>query len=388
VRVVSRPRRPPGRPTAAPSAREFDQAVSEFFMRLALREAHKGLGRTSPNPAVGAVLVKGGRVVARGHHARAGGPHAEIVALQQAGTRAAGADLYTTLEPCNHTGKTGPCTLAILDAGVRRVFVGSLDPFPQVSGRGVRRLRRGGVDVELGVLAEDTDRFNEAWFRFVRGGRPHVTVKVATTLDGRIATASGDARWITSEETRRRVHVLRDRSDAVLVGRGTVAADDPELTARIPGGKNPLRIVLDSSLSLPVDRRVFRELDGARTLVACTEAASHARRRRLERLGVEVLPCRARRGRVSLPDLLRRLHARGVVRLLVEGGAGVFGSFLEAGLVDRLLLHVGPRIAGAGPAWTSSPVARSMNAALRLELTSAELSGGDLLVEARPEDVR
>lgn len=353
-------------------------------MRLALREAHKGLGRTSPNPAVGAVLVKGGRVIARGHHAKAGGPHAEIVALQQAGARAAGADLYTTLEPCNHTGKTGPCTLAVLAAGVRRVYVGSLDPYPLVSGKGVRRLRRAGVEVEVGVLQEETDRFNEAWFRFVREGRPFVTLKIAATLDGRIATSSGDSRWITTASTRRRVHELRDGSDAVLVGRGTVTADDPRLTARIPGGRDPMRVVLDSDLSLPLRRAVFRQRSPAPTIVACAAPADPVRVRRLREAGVEVLVCRRSRGRVSLPDLLARLHARGVVRLLVEGGAGVFGAFLEERLADRVLLHVGPRIVGAGPSWTSAPVARTMAGALQLELISAELRDGDLLVEARP----
>ncbi len=214
-----------------------ERAAAERFMRLALREAAKGLGRTSPNPAVGAVLVKDGRVVGRGHHARAGGPHAEVVALRAAGARARGADLYTTLEPCDHQGKTPPCSVAILEAGVRRVFVGSTDPNPLVNGRGMARLRRGGLPVEQGVLAVECDALNAAWFTYITERRPFVTLKAAVTLDGRIATRTGDARWVTGEAARAWVHRLRDRVDAVLVGAGTARADDPELTTRLPGGR-------------------------------------------------------------------------------------------------------------------------------------------------------
>jgi diaminohydroxyphosphoribosylaminopyrimidine deaminase/5-amino-6-(5-phosphoribosylamino)uracil reductase len=223
-------------------------------MRLALREARRGLGRTSPNPAVGALLVKGGRIVGRGHHVQAGAPHAEVMAIRDAAARARGADLYTTLEPCDHVGRTPPCSLAILEAGVRRVFSGSADPNPRVNGRGIRRLRRAGVEVETGVLREDCDALNEPWFRFITTGRPHVTLKVAATLDGRIATASGDSRWVTGPEARAHVHRLRDAVDAVLVGAGTARADDPRLTARLPGGRgcDPIRVVLDSRLELPM----------------------------------------------------------------------------------------------------------------------------------------
>ena len=292
-------------------------AAADRFMRLAIREAEKGLGRTSPNPAVGAVIVKGGRVVARGHHARAGGPHAEAAALAAAGGRARGADLYTTLEPCDHHGKTPPCSAAILDAGIRRVFVGSRDPNPVVNGKGIARLAAGGVLVVPEVLRRECDALNAHWFRFITARRPFVTLKAAVTLDGKLATATGDSRWVTGPEARARVHQLRDRVDAVLIGAGTARADDPRLTTRLPagGGRDPLRVVLDTDLSLPATLRLFRQRSSARTLVAHASTRS----RELGR-NVELLRCRRGRGGVDLADFLRRLGERGVTHLLVEGG--------------------------------------------------------------------
>jgi diaminohydroxyphosphoribosylaminopyrimidine deaminase/5-amino-6-(5-phosphoribosylamino)uracil reductase len=354
----------------------------ERYMRLALREARRGLGRTSPNPAVGAILVKGGRVVGRGHHARAGSPHAEVVAIAAAGARARGADLYTTLEPCDHFGRTPPCSLAILEAGVRRVFSGSGDPNPRVNGKGIRRLRRAGVEVETGVLREECDTLNEPWFRFITTGRPHVTLKVASTLDGRIATASGDARWVTGPESRAFVHRLRDGADAVLVGAGTARADDPRLTARLPGGRgrDPVRVVLDSRLRLPATLRLFRQRSPAPTLVSHVSGKPPSRPPR----GVEFLRCRARGGRVDLGDLLARLGARGIATLLVEGGAEVNRSFLEAGAVDQLLLFLAPKIAGGGIAWMGGKGPARMAEALPLRDLRVRRLGRDLLLSGRP----
>jgi len=351
-------------------------------MRLALREARRGLGRTSPNPAVGALLVKGGRIVGRGHHVRAGAPHAEVMAIRDAAARARGADLYTTLEPCDHVGRTPPCSLAILEAGVRRVFSGSADPNPRVNGRGIRRLRRAGVEVETGVLREHCDALNEPWFRFITTGRPHVTLKVAATLDGRIATASGDSRWVTGPEARAHVHRLRDAVDAVLVGAGTARADDPRLTARLPGGRgcDPIRVVLDSRLELPMTLRLFRQRSKAATLVAHVAGAPPAKPPR----GVEYLRCRARRGRVDLGDLLLRLGERGVTTLLVEGGAEVNRSFLEAGLVDQLLLFVAPKIAGGGIPWLGGEGPARMAEALPVHDMHVRRVGRDLLFSGRP----
>jgi diaminohydroxyphosphoribosylaminopyrimidine deaminase/5-amino-6-(5-phosphoribosylamino)uracil reductase len=351
-------------------------------MRLALREARRGLGRTSPNPAVGALLVKGGRVVGRGHHVRAGAPHAEVMAIRDAGPSARGADLYTTLEPCDHVGRTPPCTLAILAAGVRRVFSGSDDPNPHVNSRGIRRLRRAGIEVEAGVLREACDALNEPWFRFITTGRPHVTLKVAATLDGRIATASGDSRWVTGPEARAHVHRLRDAVDAVLVGAATVRADDPRLTARLPGGRgrDPVRVVLDSRLELPMTRRIFRQRSEAATLVAHVTGTPPSKPPR----GVEYLRCRVRRGRVDLLDLLSRLGERGVTTLLVEGGAEVNRSFLEAGLVDQLLLFVAPKIAGGGIPWLGGKGPARMAEALPVHDLRMRRMGRDLLFSGRP----
>ena len=351
-------------------------------MRLALREARRGLGRTSPNPAVGALLVKGGRVVGRGHHVQAGAPHAEVMAIREAGASARGADLYTTLEPCDHVGRTPPCSLAILAAGVRRVFSGSDDPNPRVNGRGIRRLRRAGIEVELGVLREECDALNEPWFRFITTGRPHVTLKVAATLDGRIATASGDSRWVTGPEARDHVHRLRNAVDAVLVGAGTARADDPRLTARLPGGRgrDPVRVVLDSRLELPMTGRIFRQRSEAATLVAHVTGTPPSKAPR----GVEYLRCRAQRGRVDLRDLLLRLGKRGVTTLLVEGGSEVNRSFLEAGLVDQLLLFVAPKIAGGGIPWLGGEGPARMAEALPVHDLRMRRMGRDLLFSCRP----
>jgi diaminohydroxyphosphoribosylaminopyrimidine deaminase/5-amino-6-(5-phosphoribosylamino)uracil reductase len=351
-------------------------------MRLALREAAKGLGRTSPNPAVGAVLVKGGRVVARGHHARAGGPHAEVVAIRAAGRRARGADLYTTLEPCDHYGKTPPCSMAVLEAGVRRVFVGSADPNPLVNGKGIARLRGAGVEVVEGVLREECDALNAHWFKFMRERRPYVTLKAAVTLDGRIATRTGDARWVTGEAARRWVHRLRDRVDAILVGSGTARTDDPLLTTRLPGGRghDAMRVVLDTELALPRNLALLHPRSAAPTVVA----HASARTRRFGP-GVELLRCRRGKGGVDLRDLLAKLAARGVTHLLVEGGARVHAAFLAAGLVDRLAVFIAPKLAGGdGVPLLAGPGPARMRDALRLDEVQVERVGEDVLVIGRP----
>jgi diaminohydroxyphosphoribosylaminopyrimidine deaminase / 5-amino-6-(5-phosphoribosylamino)uracil reductase len=379
----------PGRRAAARRARGavaratvLEGAAAEPFMRAAVREAAKGLGRTSPNPAVGAVLVKNGRVIARGHHSRAGGPHAEVVALRAAGARACGADLYTTLEPCDHFGRTPPCSVAVLEAGVRRVIVGSADPNPLVNGRGIARLREAGVEVVTGVLREACDELNAHWFTFITERRPHVTLKAAVTLDGRIATRTGDARWVTGEPARRWVHRLRDRVDAVLVGSGTARADDPRLTTRLPGGRgrDPIRVVLDTDLSLPRDLKLFRQRSAAPTLVAHASA-----RTRVLGPRVELVRCKRGAGGIDLRDLLARLAARGVTHLLVEGGARVHARFLEEGLVDRVAILVAPKIAGGDgiPLVAGRGPAR-MADALALTDVRVERVGDDVLVTGIP----
>lgn len=367
-------------------------------MRAALVEAEKGRGRTHPNPVVGAVLVRGGRTIAVGHHAQAGGPHAEASVLRAAGERARGAELFVTLEPCNHFGRTPPCTEAILAAGVGRVVFGSRDPNPAVRGHGARRLRNAGVQVVSGVLRAECDASNEQWFKFITRGLPWVHLKAAVTLDGKIATAAGDSRWVSGPAARALVHRMRDSLDAVLVGVGTALADDPRLTARIPrsgagargtrpGGppRDPLRIVVDSAARLPPGARMLRQRSSAGTLLALTRRAPRARRAALERAGATLLACdESAEGRVDLRHLLRLLAGHGITSVLVEGGAGIFGSFLQQGLWDELSLFVAPRVAGAdGLSWAGFSGPPGMREALALTRLQARPVGPDLLVTAR-----
>lgn len=370
----------------AKRAADFDRAVAEFFMRLALEEAAKGLGRTSPNPVVGAVLVKGGRIIARGYHRRAGTAHAEVVALEAAGTKARGADLYTTLEPCDHYGRTPPCSQALLDAGVRRVITASSDPNPKVNGKGVARLRRAGVEVLTGVLQEEADRLNRPFFKMVTSGLPYVTLKAAVTLDGKLATATGDSRWVTGEAARARVHQLRDQVDVILVGANTVRADNPQLTTRLPqgGGKDPVRVVVDSHLRVSPQATVFTQRSLARTVVATCEDTAGRKARRLLSAGAEVWQLPEREGRVDLEALMRRLVKEGLNHVLVEGGAEMYGSFLREALADELLLFVAPKLIGSeGLSWSGSLGVTQMAQALSVSPLSFEQVGEDLLLRAR-----
>lgn len=359
---------------------------AEAFMRIALEEARRALGRTSPNPTVGAVLVKGGRVIARGHHRKAGEPHAEVVAIRRAGVAARGADLYTTLEPCDHYGRTPPCTLAILEAGVRHVICASSDPNPLVNGKGIARLRRAGIPVRTGVLEAEADRLNQPFFKYVRTGLPWVTLKAAITLDGKIATATGDSRWISGPRARSWAHRLRDQVDAIVVGANTVRLDNPRLTTRLPrgGGHDPVRVVVDSRLRLSPQRAVFAKTSGAPTIVATLQNPSSLRARRLRRRGVEVLQVHGRGGRVDLEDLLHQLGGRGLLHLLVEGGAQLHAGLLRQGLADELLLFIAPAlIGGDGLSWVGSVGVRRIKQAIKVRDLAVERVGEDLVLRAR-----
>lgn len=383
MRLLTRARVQARRVPREKRAAEFDRAVAEFFMRIALEEAARGVGRTSPNPAVGAILVKGGRVIGRGHHRKAGTPHAEVIAIESAGARARGADLYTTLEPCDHFGRTPPCTRAILEAGVRRVFFASSDPNPLVDGRGVARLRRAGVLVRGGVLADEADRLNRPFFKYVRTGLPYVTLKAAITLDGKIATATGDSRWVTGARARELVHGLRDRADAVLVGANTVERDDPRLTARLPGARDPVRVVVDSRLRSSPRRKVYAQRSDARTIVATLRPERGAAARRLTEAGAQVWTLPEDGGRVDLDALLRRLAGEGLLHVLVEGGAEIFSSFLTARLADELLLFVAPKLVGeSGLTWAGDLGVEAMAKAVRVGALTVERVGEDLLLRA------
>jgi diaminohydroxyphosphoribosylaminopyrimidine deaminase/5-amino-6-(5-phosphoribosylamino)uracil reductase len=355
------------------------------YMRRALTLARRGLGYTSPNPAVGAVVVQGGRIVGEGYHRRAGTPHAEIHALAAAGPRARGATLYITLEPCAHHGRTGPCCVAVAAAGVRRVVVASADPNPQVAGQGLTYLRRRRIAVETGVERDRADELNEDFFVYITQGRPFVTWKGAMSLDGRIATRTGSSQWITGAAARLAGHRLRRRADAILVGRATVAADDPTLTDRAPGRpRHPLRVVVDSRLRLPLDRQVFQDQQALPTVVYITATAPASRRRGLERAGVEVVTA-GDGGRVDPALLLADLTRREVMHLLIEGGGEVAASYLEAGLVDRVTLFVAPLLIGgrkAFPVLGGMGIADLIHAPRLADLHTRRV-GEDLMITGR-----
>jgi diaminohydroxyphosphoribosylaminopyrimidine deaminase / 5-amino-6-(5-phosphoribosylamino)uracil reductase len=352
-------------------------------MSRAVALAQRGLGRTSPNPPVGAVIVKRGRVVGAGWHRRAGGPHAEVVALRQAGVAARGATLYVTLEPCAHYGRTPPCAPALVAAGIARVVVAVLDPNPRVRGRGLRILRRAGVAVTTGVLAAEAGAVS-AWFRHaVVRRRPYVVLKLATSLDGRIATVTGASRWVSGPAARRFVHRMRNRVDAVMVGAGTVIADDPALTCRVRGGRDPLRVVVDGRLRIPTRARVVRQRSAASTVVATTPAGGATRRRGLARSGAELMVFPGRRGRLRLRAVLDALWRRGVVSVMIEGGGDLAAGALRERVVDRLLLVVSPMlIGGDGRALLGSLGVRRLAAAPRCRDARLGRIGRDLLWDA------
>ncbi|MFC7332187.1 bifunctional diaminohydroxyphosphoribosylaminopyrimidine deaminase/5-amino-6-(5-phosphoribosylamino)uracil reductase RibD [Rhodocista pekingensis] len=309
-------------------------------MRAALTLAARGLGRVRPNPSVGCVLVREGRVVGRGVTGAGGRPHGETEALRQAGELARGATAYVSLEPCNHHGRTPPCTEALMAAGVARVVVACEDPDPRVSGGGLARLRAAGLDVASGLLEAEAQELNAGFFLRIREGRPLVTLKLATSLDGRIATRTGESRWITGSVARAWGHGLRASHDAILVGIGTALADDPELTCRLPGmaDRSPVRIVLDSRLRLPLTGRLVRTADRTPLwIVTRPDAAEPARMAAFADCGVELIPVEpGPEGEISLPQTLRALAARGITRVLAEGGARLAASLLRDGLADRL----------------------------------------------------
>ncbi len=366
----------------AGSRKSAERSADVRWMRRAVTLATRALGRTSPNPAVGAVVVKRGRVVGEGWTRPVGGPHAEVVALRQAGARARGATLYVTLEPCAHHGRTPPCADAVIAAGLARVVVAVGDPNPLVRGRGMRILRRAGIEVTTGVLSDEAGVVS-AWFRhFIVHGRPFVILKLAASLDGRIATARGESRWITGPEARRWVHELRNRVDAVMVGAGTVRADDPSLTCRVRGGRDPLRVVVDGRLGISPRARMLRQRSRAATLIATTPAASAARARALVRVGAEVIRVGGRGTRVALGALLRELGTRGVVSVLLEGGGELAAAAVRARLVDRLLIVSAPVLLGGdGRAMLGALDLRRLAAAPRLVDEYVTHLGPDLLRE-------
>ncbi len=357
----------------------------EKFMRLALSLAKKGMGMAHPNPLVGAVVVKNGIVVGKGYHRGPGTDHAEVAALREAGEMAKGATLFVTLEPCNHFGKTPPCTDAIRKAQLKRIVIASRDPNPRVKGGGVECLKAAGIDVEVGLLEDRARGLNRGWEKFISTGLPYVTLKVGMAADGRIATKAGKSKWITGEKSRRRVHEMRRASDAVLTGIGTVIADNPELTVRdvpLKGAKQPIRVVLDSKLRIPLNAALIA--GEPQTLIITTPDHDRRKAESLRGRGVGVEVVSSRNGRVCIESALGRLAEHGVVDVLVEAGATLNSSLIEAELVDRLCLFVAPRVFGGekAPCWMAGEGVEEIIDSFEFEWDRAEKLGGDLLLTA------
>jgi diaminohydroxyphosphoribosylaminopyrimidine deaminase/5-amino-6-(5-phosphoribosylamino)uracil reductase len=356
----------------------------EFYMRRALKMARKGEGNVSPNPMVGAVIVKEGRIIGEGYHECCGENHAEINAIRKATESIAGATVYVTLEPCSHHGRTPPCVKSLIANELARVVIGTTDPNPIVSGRGIKALRKSGIAVTVGVLEEACHELNEVFFKFISTGLPFITLKYAQTLDGRIATATGHSRWISSPPSLRLAHTLRTTHDAILVGAGTILMDDPELTVRLVKGKNPLRIVLDSNLCIPLTAKVLRNQDQARSLVVASPSAPPEKYEALHEMGIDTLSVdETADGRIDLRKLLRALGGKDVASVLIEGGATVITSILKEKLADRLMVVVAPKIIGKGIEAVGDLGIQSIDEALRFPRWRTMKKGDDLIFDVR-----
>lgn len=360
----------------------------EEYMRLAIHLAQVTVGQTSPNPAVGAVVVNHGAVVGFGAHLKAGEAHAEVQALRMAGERASGGILYVTLEPCAHVGRTPPCADLIVRKKLKRVVVASADPNPLVSGKGIGRMRQAGIQVDTGVLKEEADALNPFFFHYIQSGMPFVTLKIASSLDGKTATSTGESKWITNSLSRRDGHALRAQHDAVLVGVGTVLADDPRLTVRTGVAtdtefRQPIRVVLDTHLRIREDARLLTD-GAAQTWIVTGDAIDRAKAERIRRRGVRIIQLAA--DLVDIREMLAYLGREGITSLLVEGGATVHGSFLTSGLFDRLVVYLAPKLIGgldALPAVGGSGFSR-LAAAPQLLFEHVENLDGDLKIVACP----
>ena len=323
----------------------------EYYMRRALALAARGAGHVDPNPMVGCVIVKDGRIIAEGWHEHIGGLHAERNAFAHCTEDAAGADLYVTLEPCCHWGRTPPCTDAVIEHRIRRVFVGCLDPNPLVAGKGAQILRDAGIEVETGVCEAECREINEVFFHYITAKTPFVVMKYAMTADGKIATVTGASKWITGENARNNVHQDRHRYSGIMAGIGTVLADDPMLNCRLPGGRNPVRIICDSSLRTPIDSNIVKTAGEIPTIIA-TVRSDEKRRREYEDRNVRVITTSPKDGRVDLRKLMIKLGELGIDSVLLEGGAGLNFSALEAGIVNRVKCYIAPKIFGGDSAKT------------------------------------
>ncbi len=355
--------------------------TDEQYMKMALNLAKRGAPRAFPNPLVGSVIVKDGRIIGKGFHRCCGENHAEINAVENATEPVRGATIYINLEPCSHYGKTPPCVDRLIREKPARVVIGTADPNPLVSGQGIAALKRHGIETRIGVLEQQCREINEVFFKYIRTRLPFVTLKFAQSLDGKIATATGHSRWISSESSRVFAHRLRSLHDAILVGSGTVLKDDPELTCRLVRGRDPLRVVLDSKLKIPLKARILKQQDRAKTLLFTAEGCDKKKRAALADREIEVKVAGERE--VDLQAVLRELGKRQVSSLLVEGGAGVLTSFIREGLADRLIAISAPKIIGKGTDAIGDLAVRTVDQAIPLAIKRVIHKDGDIIVDAR-----
>ena len=353
-------------------------------MARALELAVRGIGTTSPNPRVGAVIVKAGKIIAEGWHKKAGSDHAEIVALKKIGRNAAGATMYITLEPCSTQGRTPPCTEAIIDSGMKRVVVAMTDPNPSHRGRGMRLLRRHGIETTCGILRTEAAKLNSGFVKFHTEGLPHVLAKAAISLDGKIATVTGDSKWITNEKARKHAHRLREESDAVVVGVSTVVKDDPMLTVRCgPRQKNhPRRVIVDSLARISLSATVLKPDLACGTTIAVTRRAPESKIEKIRRRGAEVMICNSKKGRVDLSDLMRRLAREGFLYILIEGGSAILTTAFEEGLVDEVAFFYAPMIIGGetAPTLVGGRGIKKIIQALRIKNVDIETLDDNVLI--------
>ncbi|MDA1532462.1 MULTISPECIES: bifunctional diaminohydroxyphosphoribosylaminopyrimidine deaminase/5-amino-6-(5-phosphoribosylamino)uracil reductase RibD [unclassified Bacillus cereus group] len=357
----------------------------ELYMKLALENAKAMKGQTTPNPLVGSVIVNDNRIVGIGAHMKAGEPHAEIHAIRMAGEQARGGTIYVTLEPCSHHGRTGPCAEAIVQAGIKRVVVATLDPNPLVSGRGIQILQDAGIEVLVGVCEEESKKMNEVFNKYILTKRPFVTIKSGVTLDGKIATSLSDSKWITSTEARQEVHQIRNENAAILVGANTVQKDNPSLTTRIPNGRNPIRVILDSTLRIPMEANVVTDGE-APTWIFTTNNHAAEKKKALENAGVKVFVTSGEK-HINLYEMLDVLGQKGISSLLIEGGGEVNASFIENKLMDKLILYVAPKIIGGrlAPSFVEGTGITKMQDAIEFKDISFTQVGKDYRFIGYPE---
>ncbi len=347
-----------------------------------MRLAKKGMGRVSPNPLVGSIIVKNDKIIGEGYHKCFGKEHAEIVALRDAGENAQGATLYVNLEPCCHYGKTPPCTDAIIKAGIKRVVIGMVDPNPLVNQQSIKILRENGIEVKAGVEKEACEQLNRVFIKYIKTRLPFVTLKIAQTIDGRIATNTGHARWITSEAARKEGHRLRSQNDVIIVGIGTVLADDPRLNVRLVKGTSPVRIVLDSSLKIPLKSQLLTDESAHQTIVATT-SKNLEKIENIKKTGAQVWQLgKDKNGRVPLPELLKKIGRDNKREVMVEGGAKIFTSFIKENLADRIVFFIAPKILGSGKEAIGDLGIISVDDCFQLKNIKTKKVGEDLLIEA------